>query len=221
MVNVDKAFADKKLIIFDWDGTLIDSHDYIIDSMLLSANALSLDEPSREDVSSIIGMSMLPAIQTLFPQLAHEQIVHFRSIYTEHYNQQSRAQPALFTGVYETLEQLLARGYRLAIATGKRKPGLLSGLEQTKTGHFFSELRTADDCASKPSPAMVNSILSSMGISAEHSVVVGDNVLDIQMASAANVQSLGVSTGSSSAEAMLNAGASDCFDDFRKISRLF
>lgn len=221
MTQKSNTLNDSQLIIFDWDGTLIDSHDYIIDSMLLAASALHLPNPSREQVSAIIGMSMLPAIQALFPQLTQQQIVQFRSVYTEHYNDQNRVQPQLFSGVYAALEQLLAKNYVLAIATGKRKPGLLTGLAQTNTSHFFSELRTADDCASKPSPEMVNSILSSLKIKAEHSVVIGDNVLDIQMAQAAAVKSVGVTTGSSSAEAMLKAGAAHCFENVTKVSSLF
>jgi len=221
MNHNENALTHNQLIIFDWDGTLIDSHHYIIDSMLLAADSLRLNLPSREQVSSIIGMSMAPAIQVLFPNLNEQQVLEFRGIYTEYYNDKNRKQPVLFEGVFESLHQLKEQGYLLAIATGKRRPGLLRGLEETQTGHFFSELRTADDCKSKPNPDMVNSILSSMKIKAHHSVVVGDNVLDIQMANAASVKAIGVTTGSSSEQALLHAGASYCFHDFRKLLPLF
>ncbi len=213
--------SNKELLIFDWDGTLIDSHDYIIDSMLLAAQGVGLVEPSREQVSAIIGMSMVPAIQTLFPELDEQEVINFRAVYTQHYDNESRAQPKLFEGVYKGLERLHGWGYELAIATGKRRPGLQSGLEYTQTVHFFGELRTADDCLSKPSPEMVLSILESYQISAEQCLVFGDNVLDIQMAKAAGVDSIGLGTGSSSLMDMERVGARFCFENFTETLSLF
>lgn len=214
---IDTLLESSSLIIFDWDGTLIDSHDYIIDTMLMAAEGSKLDLPSREQVSAIIGMSMLPAIQQLFPQLDEQEVLAFRRFYTDFYNDTSRPQPTLFDGVYEHLEALRKMGKQLAVATGKRKPGLLSGLKETETGHFFSELRTADDCASKPAPDMVLSILETMQIPSHEAFVIGDNVLDIKMAQAASVKALGVTTGSSSRQAMQEAGAVFCFDSFREL----
>jgi phosphoglycolate phosphatase len=215
-----EPMQETKLIIFDWDGTLIDSHAYIIDSMLLAARGSGLEEPNRGEVSAIIGMSMLPAIKSLFPKLKDDQVLEFRSIYTEYYNDKNREQPALFEGVFAGLEYL-QESYSLAIATGKRKHGLLDGLEQTQSSNFFAALRTADDCASKPSPDMVHSILENMQVKPENAVVVGDNVLDIQMARAANVQAFGVTTGSSTSHEMLNAGAKQCFKQFKELISLF
>lgn len=206
-----------ELVIFDWDGTLIDSHNYIIDTMLIAAEATRQALPSREQVSHIIGMSMLPAIKTLFPHMNEQQIIHFRSIYTQNYNDVSRKQPALFAGVEEALSMLKSQGKTLAIATGKRQAGLLSGLEDTSTSHFFSTYRTADHCASKPHPEMVLSILDELAFYPEQAVVIGDNVLDITMARSADVKSIGVTTGSSSHEAMLEAGADACFESFSSI----
>jgi len=221
MTDRTQTFHGSELIIFDWDGTLIDSHEYIIDSMIFAAEALQLRKPSHDQVSAIIGMSMYTAIETLFPHLNEDEILRFRTVYTDYYNDQNREQPSLFAGVSELLTQLKAQGYLLAIATGKRKPGLLSGLAETESAQFFSELRTADDCESKPSPEMVNSILSSMKVAAKRAVVVGDNVLDIQMATAASVKAIGVTTGSSTEQDMLHAGAFCCLSDIRKLKALF
>ncbi len=213
----EKLIQEAELIIFDWDGTLIDSHDYIIDTMLEAAKTSGFECPSRAQVSAIIGMSMEPAIQSLFPALNQQEVLGFRSIYTEHYNDKARKQPVLFAGVRERLERLSVLGKQLAIATGKRRSGLVSGLQDTRSAHFFSELRTADDCASKPAPDMVLSILSAMHIKPESALVVGDNVLDIQMARAAGVAAIGVATGSSTMEAMKQAGAARCYPAFSGI----
>jgi phosphoglycolate phosphatase len=215
---MSKSLIDSaELVIFDWDGTLIDSHDYIIDTMLIAAEGSKLELPTREEVSSIIGMSMAPAIKTLFPHMNDEEIVSFRSIYTEHYNNKQRSQPSLFEGVHDILSELKNLDKKMAIATGKRKAGLMSGLEETKSHHFFEELRTADDCASKPSPEMVLSILKATSIAPENTVVIGDNVLDIKMAKAASANAIGVETGSSSQEEMHEAGADACFSSFVSI----
>ncbi len=212
-----QLLQESELIIFDWDGTLIDSHDYIIDTMLIAAKESKQILPSREQVSHIIGMSMLPAIQALFPSMNEDETLQFRSIYTESYNDTSRSQPVLFQGVHDALLNLKSQGKTLAIATGKRQAGLLSGLEDTSTAHFFATYRTADHCASKPDPEMVVSILNELKFSPEQAVVIGDNVLDISMAKSADVKSIGVTTGSSSHEDMLDAGAEACFKSFSSI----
>jgi len=211
--------TDVKLIIFDWDGTLIDSHRYIIDTMLLAAEKYGLELPSRNEVSAIIGMSMLPAIQTLFPQLSEQGCVSFRKIYTDYYNDKDRPQPVLFQGVKESLDRLHKEALHLAIATGKRKPGLLTGLEQCACEHYFRELRTADDCQSKPSPEMVLSILQATRFKPEEVLVVGDSILDIQMSRAAGVTALGVTTGSSSRDDMFAVGAKQCFSSIAEFAQ--
>lgn len=210
---------DLKLIIFDWDGTLIDSHHYIIETMLLAAGKQGLDLPTKEQVSAIIGMSMLPAIQSLFPQLNEEGCVAFRKTYTDFYNNDARPQPSLFPGVKESLDRFYELSFDLAIATGKRKPGLLSGLEQCECAQYFKELRTADDCQSKPSPDMVLSILEATRFKPQEVLVVGDSILDIQMSRAAGVKALGVTTGSSSRAAMLDAGATQCFSSVSEFAQ--
>jgi len=209
-----QSILNSQLIIFDWDGTLIDSHDYIIDSMQLAAQSLSINVPDRQSIANIIGMSMDPAIVKLFPELNTQQVTVFKDTYTNHYNNKSRQQSKLFEGVYAGLASLKSKGYILAIATGKRMPGLMNDLISTDTQHFFTELRTADAYRSKPNPEMAISLLNSLDIEADHALMVGDNVLDIQMGIAAGVKSIGLTTGSSSSEAMRDAGASICFPTF-------
>lgn len=206
-----------QLVIFDWDGTLVDSHDHIIDSILGASAELDLELPSRLAVSKIIGLSMKEAILRLYPSLKEGEIIEYRQAYGEAFNHSARLAPQFFRGVKSTLDYCKQSEVLMAVATGKRRAGLLQGLDQTCSAEYFEILRTADDCASKPQPDMVLEILDALKIRPERALVIGDSVLDVEMAAAAKVDAIGVTTGSASVEDFEQTAAFDCIDTIEEL----
>ncbi|MDO6535457.1 HAD-IIIA family hydrolase [Alteromonas stellipolaris] len=184
-----------KLVIFDWDGTLMDSADKIINCMQIAAKHCDMLVPSADAVSYIIGISLKPAIKQLFDidddALAERLVLAYKEAFVSH-----DATPCpLFNGVQELLSALKAEGATLAVATGKARRGLDRAWSQTETGHFFSASRCADDAQSKPSPDMLLQILDELKISAQDAVMIGDTTYDMQMAKSIGMRRIGVSYG--------------------------
>lgn len=184
-----------KLVIFDWDGTLMDSAAKIINCMQLAAKACDVPIPSADEVGHIIGISLKPAIKQLFniddDHLA-ERIV---SAYKEAFVDQDATPSPLFDGVESVLEALKQQGCVLAVATGKARRGLDRAWAQTDTGRFFSASRCADDAQSKPSPDMLLQLLDELDIAVSDAVMIGDTTYDMQMAEAIDMDRVGVSYG--------------------------
>ncbi|AEF03530.1 HAD family hydrolase [Alteromonas sp. KS69] len=184
-----------KLVIFDWDGTLMDSADKIINCMQIAAKHCDMPVPSADAVSHIIGISLKPAIKQLFgindDALAERLVLAYKEAFVSH-----DATPCpLFNGVEDLLSALKAKGATLAVATGKARRGLDRAWSQTETGHFFSASRCADDAQSKPSPDMLLQILDELNISANDAVMIGDTTYDMQMAKSIGMRRIGVSYG--------------------------
>ena len=184
-----------KLVIFDWDGTLMDSADKIINCMQIAAKHCDVPIPSADAVSHIIGISLKPAIKQLFDidddALAERLVLAYKEAFVSH-----DATPCpLFNGVQELLSALKAEGATLDVATGKARRGLDRAWSQTETGHFFSASRCADDAQSKPSPDMLLQILDELKISAQDAVMIGDTTYDMQMAKSIGMRRIGVSYG--------------------------
>ncbi|MBO7921774.1 HAD-IIIA family hydrolase [Alteromonas sp. K632G] len=184
-----------KLVIFDWDGTLMDSADKIINCMQIAAKHCDMPVPSADAVSHIIGISLKPAIKQLFgiddDALAERLVLAYKEAFVIH-----DATPCpLFNGVEDLLSALKAKGATLAVATGKARRGLDRAWSQTETGHFFSASRCADDAQSKPSPDMLLQILDELNISANDAVMIGDTTYDMQMAKSIGMRRIGVSYG--------------------------
>jgi phosphoglycolate phosphatase len=184
-----------KLVIFDWDGTLMDSADKIINCMQIAAKHCDMPVPSADAVSHIIGISLKPAIKQLFgiddDALAERLVLAYKEAFVSH-----DATPCpLFNGVEDLLSALKAKGATLAVATGKARRGLDRAWSQTETGHYFSASRCADDAQSKPSPDMLLQILDELNISAHDAVMIGDTTYDMQMAKSIGMRRIGVSYG--------------------------
>lgn len=186
----------KPLIIFDWDGTLMDSIGLIVASMQQVAHAYHLNI-TDEQIKSIIGLSLNKAMPILFPQLndiAHQELI---AGYSEYYIANSHTTP-LFVDIEPLLQDLLDAGKTLAVATGKRRIGLDRVMASSQTAQYFAATRCADESASKPAPKMLTDILAQLGYTPADAVFVGDSVHDIQMATALNMVSIGVSYGAAS-----------------------
>lgn len=187
------------LIIFDWDGTLANSIDWIVQCIQSAAADHDCDIPGTQAVKDIIGLSIEQALQTLFPDCDTETRQNIARVYGATFFSKPISREDLFPGVYDMLQQLKAQGYQLAIATGKKANGLAKAIEGTGVADLFDITRSADQTASKPDPLMIDEIVAALGVSKQRTLMVGDSAHDLQMALNAQVASIGVTCGAHSA----------------------
>ncbi|WP_028867613.1 HAD-IA family hydrolase [Psychromonas arctica] len=183
------------LIIFDWDGTLMDSIDKIVLCMQQAAKNQQQIVPTEQAVKNIIGLSLLKAMQQLFPSLLLTQQEFLVEAYREQYNTMHHLDTPFYHGIAELLTNLKAQGYILAVATGKGRNGLNRMMQKTNTEHLFAATICADESNSKPDPLMIHSLLKQLDFSPSQALMIGDSSYDLDMAANAGVKSLGVSYG--------------------------
>lgn len=194
------------LLIFDWDGTLMDSASEIVATMQKAIQETGLPERSPDQLRDLIGLGLEETIDHLFPQLDPKRVRDWLSQYRQRYLSPSSRAP-LFEAVQVTLEQLLASGYELAVATGKGRRGLDRALARTATARYFSCTRCADEAVSKPAPDLVDDILLRTATLPDRALVIGDTEYDMLMARNAGVDALGVSCGVHDAARLRATGA--------------
>ncbi len=183
------------LLIFDWDGTVIDSTARIVSSMQSAARDLDLRHLQEHEAREIIGLGLPEAIQALYPGISSELLVPMRDRYVYHYMEGDTTPTSLFPGVQHTLESLHRKGYRLAVATGKSRHGLDRVLAETGLGWLFEITRCADETTSKPHPHMLEEILAESGVSTDSAVMIGDTEFDLKMGVHAGMDTIAVSYG--------------------------
>lgn len=200
------------LIIFDWDGTLIDSIDWIVNCIQQAAAFYQCPIPVPQAAKDIIGLSIENAILQLFPHINIELRQQLASHYAQTFFSRPISRGDLFTGVYEMLQNLKQDGYRLAIATGKKSTGLEKALAATGVADFFCTSRCSDQTASKPDPLMLNQIMAELSVEKQRALMVGDSVHDMQMAKNAGIAAIAVSCGAHSADTLLHYEPLLCLD---------
>lgn len=183
------------MIIFDWDGTLFNSIDWIVRCLQKSAERCHFPIPERNAAKEVIGLSIDQAFGTLFPEADAQTWKRLIEFYNMEYRLRELGRDDLFPGVYDMLVQLKDTGYRLAVATGKTRVGLDRALQATGTKELFYITRCADETASKPDPSMLKDIIRYADISPERALMVGDTVHDLQMAENAQISSVAVACG--------------------------
>ena len=188
------------LIIFDWDGTLVDSIDWIVLCLQTAADQCNCAIPARQAAKDVIGLSIKNAIGTLFPGTDEQIQNQLLVCYSQAFFSRQFSRDDLFAGVFEMLVQLKQMGYQLAVATGKSRAGLQKALLATGTEDLFCITRCADETASKPDPAMVLDIMGQMNAVNERTLMVGDSIHDLQMAFNAQIPVIAVSCGAHSEE---------------------
>ena len=184
-----------QLIIFDWDGTLMDSVSRIVSSMQKAAQVCNLPVPAIHSVKDIIGLSLQVSMQRLFPLASDEQRNMLIQHYSNYYKHLDDTPTPLFSGVNGMMRQLHANGKQLAVATGKSRSGLERVLAETEMAELFCSRRGADEAKSKPDPLMLQQILDELKLPAHRAVMVGDSVHDLAMARAIGMDSIGVTWG--------------------------
>lgn len=209
---------DYRLLIFDWDGTLVDSIGRIVESMHRAADACGLPLLGDEAVKGIIGLGLPEAIQTLYPELREAALIErFRLGYGEHYMSLESEPSALFPGVAESLAAFREQGYQLAVATGKGRRGLHRVLEGHGWLDYFDVTRCADETASKPHPLMLHEIMAHCAVVPERALMVGDSVFDLQMARNAGVDSVAVGFGAQPLDSLRAHGPRLAINEFSEL----
>ncbi|WP_024299233.1 HAD-IA family hydrolase [Methylomicrobium lacus] len=186
------------LLIFDWDGTLMDSIGWIVHCMQTAAEQLGCEVPTPAAAKDVIGLSLIRAMDTLFSGASPELREQLVRAYGQEYASRPLGPGDLFAGVRDMLEELNGAGYRLAVATGKTRAGLQKALQATGTEDLFYITRAADETASKPDPLMLLEIMNHVDVAPERTLMIGDSIHDLQMAQNAQISAIGVSCGAHS-----------------------
>lgn len=188
--------ANKTLIIFDWDGTLMDSIGLIVESMHVAGEAHGFQTTDKA-VQDIIGLSLMNGIEILYPQASDTQKLAIQQSYADYYIPNSHRTP-FFPPIEGMLQTLQNQGKSLAVATGKKRRGLDRVLDASKSHDYFVMTRCADEAGSKPDPQMLNDILNYTQQQIADAVFIGDSIYDIQMATQLGMTSIAVNYGTAS-----------------------
>jgi phosphoglycolate phosphatase len=186
--------ADRySLIVFDWDGTLIDSAGTIAECIQESARDMGLPVPSKEQASHVIGLGLYDSLRMAVPDLSQDQYPQFVAHYRRHFLQREDRM-LTFPGIPDLLGKL-SRERQLAVATGKSRRGLDRALAAGGLGGYFRMSRCADETHPKPHPAMLLEIMEALAVPPERTLMIGDTSHDLNMASAAGVDCVAVAYG--------------------------
>ncbi len=203
---------DFRLLVFDWDGTLMDSIATIVACTQAALADLGLEAPPEEKVRRVVGMGLRETIEELWPECDPRSLARIRESYRRHWMETFRDRPILYPGVEAMLRGMSASGYLLAVATGKSRRGLDHAVAQTNLQGIFHATRTVDEAPSKPNPKMLLDILLDLGANANEALVIGDTTFDLGMASRAGARAVGILSGTHTREDLERAGAAACLD---------
>ena len=204
------------LIIFDWDGTLADSTQLIINAIRQASLDVELTQPTELAASGIIGLGLREALLELFGEVPEHQIQQLIARYGHYYTSEEHDIP-LFAGVAEAVSELHGRGIKLAVATGKGRGGLNRALDRSGIKPYLGATRCVDECHSKPHPQMILELMDELEATPERTLMVGDTSFDLQMAQNAKVASLGVTYGAHPLERLLPHSPLAHFSEFSQV----
>lgn len=209
-----------RLVVFDCDGTLVDSQHGIVACMAAAYVAEGLPAPDAEAVRRVIGLPLPECMQRLSPDHPASRHERLTAAYKEAFfalRQRPDHHEPLFEGARDVLERLTDEGVLLGIATGKARRGLLAVLERHGLASSFVTLQTADIGPGKPHRAMLDRAMGETGASSVDTVMIGDTSFDMAMARNAGVHAIGVTWGYHPAEELRAAGAHVLVDRFAEL----
>jgi len=206
------------LIVFDWDGTLLDSEQQIVDCMFATCAELALAAPERDTIRNTIGLGLPEALEMLFPGGRGGLHGRITETYRRHFLA-NRTPAPLFPGAAQTVTALSEAGYLLGVATGKSRRGLQRALTETGLGPLFHGTRCADESFSKPHPQMLLDLMDTLGAEPAETLMVGDTEYDMQMAANAGTAALGVNYGAHDRSRLLAHGPLACIDAIADIKQ--
>ena len=196
-----------KAIIFDWDGTLVDSTARIVDAMQMAIVENAMPVLTDHAIQQIIGLGLPEALKVLWPDITDAQSVQMQKCYVANFSHHSKISVGFFAQAHEIFEQLKQRGYVLAVATGKARRGLDEMLDGMDVRDVFDITRCADETASKPDPKMLQEILNELNITHQQALMVGDTSFDLDMAKNINMDSIGMTHGAHESKILTASGA--------------
>ena len=200
------------LIVFDWDGTLMDSARCIAESLQAACGDCGYPVPSDRDARYVIGLGLNDAMAHVLPGVSPTDYARVVERYRHHFLARDSG-TRLFAGVAELLQHLREGGHLLAVATGKTRRGLDRALEQTGLKACFDATRCADESKSKPDPAMLVWLMQTLSVDRERTLMVGDTTHDMEMARNAGVPRLALAHGAHETSALLEHQPLACLDD--------
>ena len=207
-----------ELVVFDWDGTLLDSAGAIVQAIQASSRDLGLPVPDDTRARHVIGLGLGDALRHAVPELTPERYPEMIERYRFHYLSGDH-ELMLFAGVPEMLVNLKAAGHILAVATGKSRLGLERALDHSGLRPLFQASRCADECHSKPHPQMLEELMAEFGMAVEATIMIGDTSHDLLMASNASVDSLAVTYGAHTHEHLLEHGPKACLHSVQELDQ--
>ncbi|HEX9943764.1 MAG TPA: HAD-IA family hydrolase [Thermoanaerobaculia bacterium] len=207
-----------RLLVFDWDGTLMDSIGTIVACTQAAVQELGLGGLPEETIRGTIGLGLRETIDILSPGCDDDLYGRILDCYRKHWLSTFCDMPLLFAGVDEMLRELAAEGYLLAVATGKSRRGLDYALDQTGLRDVFHATRTVDEAFSKPHPQMLLDILDEMGVAPRDAVMIGDTTYDLEMARSARMGAVGVCSGGHCREELERFGPLACLDQIVELA---
>ena len=184
-----------KLVIFDWDGTIMNSEARIVASIQTAAARCGLPVLSDHESKQIIGLSLDKAILGLYPEASEAQVQSMSNTYSQNFLEESHVEMEPFDGAESLLLGLKMAGIKTAIATGKSRRGLDQVLGECGFGGYFDMTRTPVESASKPDPLMLHQILAELEVPVEQALMVGDTSFDLQMAASIDMDRVAMSYG--------------------------
>ncbi|OIR04517.1 pyrophosphatase PpaX [mine drainage metagenome] len=206
------------LIVWDWDGTIADSTGMIANAVRTAAETVGLPAITMQAASSIIGLGLQEAINTLYRDISVDQAQALAAQYRTNYYAGANDIP-LFSGAVDTIIALNKQGFKLAVATGKGRRGLNLSLENSGLKQYFHETRTVDECFSKPNPQMLYEIMGRLDVRPERTLMIGDTSYDLQMAKNAGTSSVGVTFGAQLPDQWQHLNPIQQFNDFSSLGR--
>lgn len=209
-----------QLVIFDWDGTVMDSVGRIVSSMQMAALDVGLNKPNVLAVKNIIGLSLPVAVEELFPGCSAQQLQALKQRYKNHYIELDDTPTPIFPYARQLFDSLKARNKLLAVATGKAREGLERVWAESATKHYFDGSRCAYECESKPHPDMLEQLMAQFNVSPADTLMIGDTSHDLNMAMRAGVDSIGVTFGAHAKDVLATCRPKAIVDNYQEIQQL-
>lgn len=206
-----------RVIIFDWDGTLVDSTARIVDSMQRASSQVGLPTLSNYAIQQIIGLGLPEALRKLWPDITDEQLQSMRTDYSANFSLHSDIAVDFFPQAHDFFAELQSLEYVLAVATGKTRKGLDEMLDGMQVRDVFAITRCADETTSKPDPHMLTEILTELQLTSEQALMVGDTSFDLDMAKAINMDAVGMTHGAHESSILLASGAKALCHDLTEL----
>lgn len=210
------------LLVFDWDGTLVDSIERIVTSLQHASKHVADTEITETRAKNVIGLGLMEAISQLLPELDAKSesgvLENIADVYRQHYLYDNPIPAPLFAGVNELLTDLRDTGYTLAISTGKSRVGLERSINEHKLAEYFAASRCAGENKSKPHPEMLHEILQQLNFSPAQALMIGDSEHDLKMANNANVSSIGVTQGVHDTTTLAKLNPLTCLSNITELS---